>query len=394
MQIKASNLMALGISTAAAMLMSLASTTAQAQVQLSPLLLAATGQVSGVIVSPTTMYTIASSPTIWNSLINIATPYMAPYSEELRHLALKKIPRLHPVPSVPTPPAQVLANSYTQIYSFGDSMSDTGNLFLAMQANGDPGLPTAPNDRGRFSNGPVVLEAMANALNRPLVNYAFAGARSGYNNLVPVYGMQKGMLQQIQDLLDNQPSTTSRLDANGLYVLWTGPDDYYADGNVFNTTITATIIDNIRQGMTSLYQRGARQFFIPQMPDLSITPSAHEHNKALGNYLVNAKARSAEMANSLTAMLKSFAKTYPQATVRTFETFTYSQARMTQAAADGFNVTEACYNPKFMGIPGPVCDQPDQHLFWDGNHPTAAGSLVIGTDFAKAVVTSAPLPSR
>lgn len=381
----------LSLSIAATLLAS----TAHAQLELPTPLLAALGQGSGVVISPATMYAVAAPPSLWNGLINTAVPYMAPYSEDLRQLALKKTPRLRPVPSAPTPPAQVFGNSYTQIFSFGDSMSDTGNMYAAMRGNGAKiPLPTTPNYQGRFSNGPVVLEAMANALNLPLVNYAFAGARSGYNNLVPVYGMQKGMLQQIQDLLDNQPSLIARLDANALYVVWTGPDDYYADGNVFNAGTTAPIIDNILQGMTRLYLRGARHFFVPQMPDLSITPSAREHNKGLGNYLVNAKARSAEMARALTTMLQGFAKTYPQATVRTFETFTYSQTRVTQAAAEGFNVTDACYDPKFMGIPGPVCEQPDQHLFWDGNHPTAAGALVIGTDFAKAVVTNAPLPSR
>lgn len=367
---------------------------AQAQLQLPPLLLAATGQVSGVVLTPALMATIGASPTLWNSLINVATPYMAPYSEELRQLAIKKAPRLRPVAAAPTPAAQVFANSYSQIFSFGDSMSDTGNLYAQMRANGGGGLPTSPNYAGRFSNGPVVLEAMANALNLPLVNYAFAGARSGTGNLVPVYGMQKGMLNQIQDLLDNQPTSTSKLDANALYVLWTGPDDYYSDGNVFNPAITASIIGDIQQGMIRLYQRGARHFFVPQMPDLSITPSAHNHNNGLGNYLVNAKARSAEMATALDTMLQNFARSYPLATVHTFETYTYSQTRLTQAAAEGFNVTEACYNPKFLGIPGPVCDKPDLHLFWDGNHPTKAGSIVIGTDFAKALVNNAPFPSR
>jgi phospholipase/lecithinase/hemolysin len=227
-----------------------------------------------------------------------------------------------------------------------------------------------------------------------LVNYAFAGARSGTDNLMPVYGMQQGMLKQIQDFLDNQPSTSAPVDANALYVLWTGPDDYYADGNIFNKLTTYQIANNVNQGMVKLYKRGARHFFVPQMPDLSITPSAHEHNKTLTNYLVNAKARSAEFATVLTSTLKAFAKQYPQADVHTFGTYTYSQMRMVQAAAEGNNVTESCYTPVFPGVPGPVCAEPDKYLFWDANHPTAAGSTVIGTDFAKSVVSDAPLPSR
>jgi phospholipase/lecithinase/hemolysin len=204
--------------------------------------------------------------------------------------------------------------------------------------------------------------------------------------------MQVGMLKQIQNFLSNQGVSTP-VDAKALYVLWTGPDDYYAASNIFVKATGTTITANIRQGMVNLYQRGARNFFVPLMPDLSITPSATEHNKTLTDYKSNAKLRSGELAASVTAMLQAFAKQYPLAKVRTFDTYTYSQTRMAQAAAEGVNVTTPCYTPPFMGLPGPVCSDPDQHLFWDTNHPTAAGSLVIGTAFAGATVAAA-LPSR
>ncbi len=362
--------------------------------QLPPLALALTGQLSSVVLKPETAYVIGSSPLVWNTILGAFGPAVKPYSEGLRMLTIKQAIRLRPLPLAPTPPSEVFANSYSQAISFGDSMSDTGNLADSLEHFGGRAMPDAPSKRGRFSDGVVVIEAMTNALNIPLVNYAFAGARSGTNNLMPVYGMQQGMLKQIQDFLDNQPSTTTPVDANALYVLWTGPDDYYADGNIFNKLTTYQIANNLNKGMSKLYQRGARHFFVPQMPDLSITPSARDHNKTLSNYLVNAKARSAEFAIVLTNTLKAFAKQYPQAQVRTFETYTYSQVRMVQAAAEGNNVTEPCYNPVFPGVPGPVCARPDKYLFWDANHPTAAGSTVIGTDFAKSLVQAAPLPWR
>lgn len=361
--------------------------------QTASVLLSATGQVSGVVVSPPTMYGIATSPLIWNGLMKSIAPYLMPYSETLRQLALNKAPRLTPVASAPHPPAQVFGNVYSQLVSFGDSMSDTGNMYAVTLKLGGTGLPTAPNGQGRFSNGPVVLEAMANALNRPLLNYAFGGARSGSTNLIPAYGMQQGMLKQIGDFLANQRTIWTPVDADALYVLWTGPDDFYSDGNIFNPLTVPVVTANIRQGMVQLYQRGARQFFVPLMPDLAITPSAHEHNKTLPTYQASAHARSAELAQAVTAMLQAFAKQYPQAKVRTFDTYTYSQTRVAQAAAEGYNVTEPCYTPAFMGLPGPVCDHPDQYLFWDTNHPTAAGSLVIGTAFAEAAAGDA-LPSK
>jgi phospholipase/lecithinase/hemolysin len=370
----------------------LASTTAPA-IELPPLALLATGQLSGVVLTPPTAYAIGINVPLWNSITGLFGPELKPYSEGLRMLVVKPAIRLRPVPSAPNPPAEVFGNSHTQVISFGDSMSDTGNLYDTIEHYGGRGMPAAPSNRGRFSDGVVVIEAMANALNLPLVNYAFAGARSGTDNLMPVYGMQQGMLKQIQDFLDNQPSASTPVDANALYVLWTGPDDYYANGNIFNKLTAGQITYHINQGLTRLYRRGARHFFVPQMPDLSITPSAHDHNKTLSNYLVNAKARSAEFASQLNTALKTFAKQYPQASVRTFETYTYSQVRLAQAAAEGNNVTEPCYTPVFPGVPGPVCARPDKYLFWDANHPTSAGSIVIGTDFARAVV-GAPLPSR
>ncbi|MBA4108858.1 MAG: hypothetical protein C0487_04600 [Leptothrix sp. (in: Bacteria)] len=372
----------------------MASTTAFAQLQLPPLALALTGQASSIVLTPQTAYLVGASPLVWNTILGAFGPTVKPYSEGLRMLTIKPAIRLRPVPSAPTPPATVFANSYTQAISFGDSMSDTGNLYESLEHYGGRGMPDAPSKRGRFSDGVVVIEAMTNALNLPLVNYAFAGARSGHNNLMPVYGMQQGMLKQIQDFLDNQSSAKVPVDANALYVLWTGPDDFYADGNVFNKLTSYQIARHVNEGMSKLYSRGARHFFVPQMPDLSITPSAHDHNKDLGNYLVNAKARSAEFAVVLNNTLKAFAKQYPQAKVHTFETYTYSQVRMVQAAAEGNNVTEPCYKPVFPGVPGPVCANPDKYLFWDTNHPTAAGSTVIGTDFAKSLVETAALPSR
>jgi len=365
-----------------------ASTSALAQVP--PVALAAAGQVSGAALSPATVYAIGANPLLWAGITATFGPELKPYAEGIRQLTVRPPIRLRPAAIAPVPPAEVFSNSYTQAISFGDSMSDTGNLYSTIEQFGGRGIPAEPNHQGRFSDGVVVVEAMANALNLPLVNYAFAGARSGTDNLVPAYAMQQGMLKQIQDFLDNQPGTGLPVDANALYVLWTGPDDYYANGNIFNTVTGSQIASNINKGMTNLYKRGARHFFVPLMPDLSITPSAHQHNKTLSNYLANAKARSAELATLLTNTLKAFARQYPLAMVHTFDTYTYSQQRMVQAAAEGNNVTDPCYT----GMTKPVCNQPDKYLFWDTNHPTAAGSTVIGTDFAKSVVGDPPLPSR
>ena len=51
----------------------------------------------------------------------------------------------------------VAASVFSQIYAFGDSLSDNGNVFAATGM----GFPPAPYAQGRFSNGPVWAENLA-----------------------------------------------------------------------------------------------------------------------------------------------------------------------------------------------------------------------------------------
>lgn len=344
------------------------------------------------LLSPELCSIAALDRDVWQALIDTGTPFLSPYAQAMRKLALSPAPRLYPQPEPPMPSARLLPNGYTQVISFGDSMSDTGNMLKVTGELSGWKLPMAPNWQGRFSNGPVVLEVMAAQLGKPLVNYAFGGGQSNREGLVPVYALQIGVLTQVDNYLQNLGAQRPA-DPKALYVIWTGPDDFYEGSNIYKPWVVGEVTANVRTAMLKLYQRGAREFFVPQMPDLAITPSATIHAKGQVGYIEAARKRSADLATSMDKMLKAFAKQYPQARVRTFGTYAYSQQQYAQAQRDGYNVTEPCYKPDFMGLPGPVCAQPDQHLFWDENHPTAAGSQVIGTDFATAAVGT-PLPAR
>jgi len=55
------------------------------------------------------------------------------------------------------------AQAYSQVVAFGDSLSDTGNLLARLQPFGLT-VPNVPYVDGRFSNGPVAVEVMADAL--------------------------------------------------------------------------------------------------------------------------------------------------------------------------------------------------------------------------------------
>ena len=65
---------------------------------------------------------------------------------------------------------------FTQLIVFGDSLSDSGNVFSVS------GSPPAPYFGGRFTNGLVWAEVAANAWGIPLTNYAYGGALTGITN--------------------------------------------------------------------------------------------------------------------------------------------------------------------------------------------------------------------
>src|SRR4051812_17171996 len=79
---------------------------------------------------------------------------------------------------------------FSKVYVFGDSNVDNGNVFIATSFPGDdiPTFPPSPPyDMGRFSNGPLWVEVMADRLGLPNpapslaggTDYAWGGATTG-----------------------------------------------------------------------------------------------------------------------------------------------------------------------------------------------------------------------
>ena len=86
-----------------------------------------------------------------------------------------------------------LAHADPGVVVFGDSLSDTGNLFAATGGTN----PIPPYFNGRFSNGPVWVETLAASLGLPVnpsllggTNYAFAGAVTGLTSCAQVTGVE------------------------------------------------------------------------------------------------------------------------------------------------------------------------------------------------------------
>jgi phospholipase/lecithinase/hemolysin len=292
---------------------------------------------------------------------------------------------------------------YTKVVMFGDSMSDTHRWYDFLKATTGRGAPDTPSMTGRFSNGKVSSEILAETLGVPLQNYSFSGATSGYMTLVVV---PMGVLTQVNEYLNDNsvvPIITTvplisdvlslvtgpgKADPKALHVIWSGPDDYYFLGG-YNAMTAYAATSNIQQAITSLYRAGARYFFVPTMPDLSITPSARfGHEPIEPGYMARATKYSKQFHDVLTAGIETMRVRYPQAKIMSFNTIAFTKEQFPLLAAQGFNITESCLNVSLTPDPAkpPVCANPDKYTFWDGNHLTAIPNRILGEAWAKAIV--------
>ncbi|MDO9095779.1 MAG: SGNH/GDSL hydrolase family protein, partial [Rubrivivax sp.] len=79
--------------------------------------------------------------------------------------------------------AYAATSPYSGIVAFGDSLTDTGN-FTALASGLSFGLVNFPSPafgyaQGRFSDGKVAIEYLAESLSLNLTNYAVGGAKTG-----------------------------------------------------------------------------------------------------------------------------------------------------------------------------------------------------------------------
>jgi phospholipase/lecithinase/hemolysin len=250
------------------------------------------------------------------------------------------------------------AGPYSAVFVYGDSLSDTGNIYAASGGT----IPLSPPYyNGRFSNGPLAAEYLANSLHSPLVSFAWGGATTGIGDsgdggtqtTIGSLGLP-GMLLQVQGSL----GTITPFASTSLFIVWGGPDDFITNGSV------ATGVTDILTIVGALQSLGATHILVPGMPDLGLTPAYYGD--------ASATAFSFAFDQALQANLPKGA-TY-------FDTFGFMHLVVNNPGAFGFtDVTDPC----LVGLT--PCSNPNQYLFWDDLHPTTAADQILAAQFANAV---------
>lgn len=282
-------------------------------------------------------------------------------------------------------PVKAATIDYSQLFVFGDSLSDSGNVF---NLSGGTFPPSPPYFPGRFSNGPnwvdqfaahlglnpsLITDPALNPASPPSdgINFAYGAATSGDTTIAhlatgnPALSTLPGLTQQIQQFQGlyggaNQP------DPDALFVLWIGGNDY-----LFGVNDPATVLTNIENAINALSALGAENFLIANLPDLGETPLA-----GLQGAEAPLNAVTQVHNDGLEALLGTLDGNFSLLDINQL----FKDA-LADPAAFGFTDPEnafllVCFdnNNNFICPPGTT---PDQFVYWDEIHPTSPAHSVI-----------------
>ena len=328
-----------------------------------------------------------------------------------------------------TMPAKARISSLSNLFSFGDSLSDSGNSKSVSQSAKGFTFPPAPYDDGRFSNGPVAVEylwqifnpgstAFKNSLSPGSqgTNYAIAGSSSGLQNnlelnpavisagLSTAYN-EKGNAWQLKGFEDQNktfdPDTS-------LFTVWFFPNDLLWYNSTLPNSLPGTYtgnqgpeigppagfsavvgnaINNIVGTITKLADSyGARHFLVPNSPLIGSTPEFAGTPQQVGLNQISAGFNSLLQTN-----LNLLSSQRPDLDIIQFQTDDLQLEILNNPSLFGFtDVTTRCIsNMSCVTNSGGAAKD---WFYWDGTHPTTTGHEIFAQRMYQQVYQPVPGP--
>lgn len=256
-------------------------------------------------------------------------------------------------------------SGFSNLFVFGDSLSDNGNLATLPSYQY---LHDSPFDNG-FCNGERAVEVLGDSLGLAVepsyaagTNYAVAGARA--RGLTPIdLGAQVAGF-----LLGHSGSAPS----DALYVVFIGGNDIRdARDTSDNTTASRYVKDAARAidiNLRLLINAGAKSIMVVNSPNVGAMPESMVSKK-----LAQRATKMTTQFNSQLAARISQIEQDLGIDLVTFDLFDFFQTVLDNGQALGFtDKTDACYDSTNLVYLGDCSlDKFDQYFYFDAIHPTA-----------------------
>ncbi|MEB3280624.1 MAG: SGNH/GDSL hydrolase family protein [Lyngbya sp.] len=307
--------------------------------------------------------------------------------------------------TVGTVPVQAASfdSHFNQIFVFSDSLSDPGNLFKITSNYTEIPVPESPfSYEGRFSDGPIWVEYFTPKFGLNLTpvtspiqsedgtNFAIGGATSGDNNTINVLRPDiseplPGLTQQLNYFIEPLLATNQSANSEALYVVWAGANDYVRNFLLGLDSDPTIPVNNISNAVQSLYDVGARNFLLLNIPGLGNTPFAL--NFGLQQPLNELTAAHNFLLNSAVDGLN---ESLPEANITLVDVNAIFNNILENPGEFGYtNVTDSWINAvtACLQVNCEELPNPDEYIFWDLIHPTTATHEIIA-DVAYSTVQS------
>jgi phospholipase/lecithinase/hemolysin len=276
------------------------------------------------------------------------------------------------------------AGLFGQVVVFGDSLTDVGNAFAA---TGGAAPASPPYFHGRFSNGPVFVETLAEYLGKPPLapsflggtDYAVGGASvladgppGSLSSLAP-----KVPTQVAGYLLGHAPA------ANDLFVFLGGANDFFDDPFVNPADVAGALAHSVE----GVIAAGGDRFLVGNLPLLGEIPlfasdpttAAFADQWTLGyNAALDADLAALRQAHPGITLLELDVQSFEQQALAPNNPFGFTRGKVPLGPVD----------PSTGLLLSVTADDPDQHLFADALHPTARAHQIVGVRAAAEVLTA------
>lgn len=271
----------------------------------------------------------------------------------------------------------------SNVFVFGDSLLDVGNVSLATGGANPPAFYY----NGRWSNGPLAVDLFAAHLGVTLApsllggsNFAWGGAQAQI-----VAGGVPDLPEQINLFAATLAGTPA--DPNAVYVVDGGGNDIAtALASANPAAYLASALNSFASSIGALAGLGAQHLLLFNVPDIGATPRVRELDAELGasGTLMAGATQLTNLFNTNLAGIVAGARSAYGIDIDVVDLYGIGKAIDANPAAYGLtNVTDAC-----VTLQG-VCATPNTYAYWDPFHPSAR----IGQIWSDAMIAAVPEPA-